>query len=117
MVPGAYWQREDLAAALRGRGCQQVVLTAGAAGCIIADAEGMVRVPAVAAEVADVTGAGDALVAGTLAGLTHGLPLRSAVTLGTSLAARTVARAESVAPDLSPALLTQLIAALPPRTL
>jgi sugar/nucleoside kinase (ribokinase family) len=49
-----------------------------------------VRVPAVAAEVVDVTGAGDAFVAGLIAGLTRGPDLGQALAQGTRLAARAV---------------------------
>ena len=55
------------ATALRGRGCRSIVLTLGAAGAVVLDADGCWHVaPPPVAQVVDTTGAGDCLV-GTLA--------------------------------------------------
>jgi pseudouridine kinase len=59
----------QLAARLQAAGAACVLLTRGAAGVVVADREGVHELPAVRADVLDVTGAGDALVAGTLAAL------------------------------------------------
>ena len=56
------------------------------------------------ADVVDVTGAGDAMIAGTLHGLGRGLTLADAVRVGTRIAARTVASPLSVDAGLSPGL-------------
>ena len=80
-------------------------MTLGAAGCVVADATGVQVVPAVTAQLVDVTGAGDALIAGTLSGLLSGAPLVDAVQTGSLAAALTVEGEGSVRPDLSPALL------------
>ena len=66
---------------------------------------GTQRVPAAAADAVDMTGAGDALVAGTLAGLARGERLADAVRLGSVLAALTVETEESVRADLTADLL------------
>lgn len=94
---------ETLAASLVARGARAVVLTLGAEGAVVADAAGTHRVPAVQAAVVDVTGAGDALVAGTLAGLLAGLPLAAAVARGTLVAARTIESEATVRVDITAA--------------
>ncbi len=91
----------DLACLLHREGAAQVVLTRGADGVIIADRHGPRVLPATAASVFDVTGAGDALVAGTLASLRIGDTLDEAVVTGTLVAALTVESQHSVRPDLS----------------
>jgi pseudouridine kinase len=88
----------ELALRLRTAGVAAVLLTRGAAGVVVADASGVQELPAVAAEVVDVTGAGDALIAGTLAALINRADLVAAVRSGIQLAARTVASSHSVLP-------------------
>ncbi len=82
------------------------VVTAGAAG-VAAWLDGDVRVmPARAAKVRDVTGAGDALIAGTLFGITGGVPgFFRAVQLGLAAAAITVESGSTTAPHLTADLL------------
>jgi pseudouridine kinase len=58
-----------------------------------------------------VTGAGDALVAGTLFGLTGGLALFEAVPLGLAAAAITVESPHTVAPELTAELMYARLAA------
>ncbi len=96
---------EDCARRLVAAGAGAVVLTLGEAGLIVADGGGCHHVAAVPAEVVDVTGAGDALIAVTLARLLAGAPLPAAVRTGARIAALTVASEASVAPGLSPALI------------
>ena len=79
-------------------GAEQVVLTLGAGGALLARAQGVLRLPAERVPVVDVTGAGDALVAGTLAGLVRGRSPAEAVAGGVRLASRTVAVQGSVLP-------------------
>jgi pseudouridine kinase len=93
-----------LAARLRAAGAGGVVLTLGSAGLLVADANGPHEVPAVPATPADVTGAGDALVAGTLSALLAGQPLPAAAATGTLVAALTVESEHTVRPDLNPEL-------------
>jgi len=64
----------ELARRLRRRfGNGAVVVTDGAAGCAIAAGGFEGRIPALAVEVLDTTGAGDAFLAGLIVGLHHGL--------------------------------------------
>jgi pseudouridine kinase len=90
-----------LVAALRGAGARAVVLTLGAAGAVAADDAGVVHVPGEQVPVVDVTGGGDALVAGTVSALTRGESLASALRHGTRLAALTVAVQGAVRADLA----------------
>ena len=60
---------QDLAVRVHAAGAVAVLLTRGADGVVVADRYGVHELPAVRADVLDVTGAGDALVAGTLAAL------------------------------------------------
>jgi pseudouridine kinase len=102
---------EDLAVGaaasrLRAWGAGAVVVTDGAAGLGVADPEGVDALPAApVAAIADVTGAGDALVAGTLRALVDERPLREALRSGLACAALALAHPGGVRPDLSPALL------------
>ncbi len=97
--------RDDaaLVAALRAAGARAVVLTRGAEGAVAADDAGVVHVPGEQVPVVDVTGGGDALVAGTVSALTRGEPLASALRHGTRLAALTVAVQGAVRADLAAA--------------
>jgi pseudouridine kinase len=99
-----------LATALRGRGAAAVVLTRGAEGAVtLSGDERPVVLAASPATVVDVTGAGDALVAGTLSRLAHGAALPEAVRFGGALAALTLETPSSVRSDLGrPALLAAL---------
>ncbi len=73
-------------------GARSVVLTLGARGAVVADADGLTRVPAPSVEVVDTTGAGDAL-AGTLAAyLACGVGLVEAAGRAVTAAAETVTR-------------------------
>ena len=96
---------EDLAGLLVARGVRAVVLSSAERGAICAEGESFVSVPAVPARRVSATGAGDALIAGTLRGLIAGDDLRQAVQTGAELAALTLESERSVRPDLSPALL------------
>ena len=92
-----------VAHALRRRGVMAVVITLGAHGAIVAEGENTVHVAAEPAECVDVTGAGDALVAGTLYGILHGEPLPVAVRTGTLVAGLTVISPTTVSRALTPA--------------
>ena len=96
-------------AARPGRKLQ--VVTAGAAGIAVwtgSDACAMEILPACPK---DVTGAGDALIAGTLFGVASGLELADAARLGLAAAAITVESRASVAENLSVELLHARLAA------
>ncbi|NBJ13385.1 carbohydrate kinase family protein [Microvirga arsenatis] len=96
---------EDAAGALLACGAERVVLTLGADGLLAADPRGIERIAAVSARIVDATGAGDSLIATTLAALGKGCSLPDAARLGTAAAALTVESPASVRPDLSFALL------------
>ena len=70
------------------------------------DGDGVVDVAAETVAVVDVTGGGDALVAGTASALTRGETLAAAVRHGTRPAALTVAVQGAVRPDLASAVAT-----------
>ncbi len=95
----------EAALALRARGACAVVLTLGRSGAVIASEQGLAHSPALEAEAIDVTGAGDAMIAGTLYALQSGEPLGRAVRMGTLLAAITTENGASVHPELTQAFL------------
>ena len=87
---------------LLDQGVQNVLLTLGAAGSVLySTGQPPLRTPAPATWVRDVTGAGDALVAGLCAALVRGLPLPKAVKVGHACAALTVASARTVPEELN----------------
>jgi pseudouridine kinase len=88
----------ELARRLHAAGAAAVLLTLGADGLILVQEGQAERIPAVPAEPVDVTGAGDALIAGTLAALLRGADLSQAARAGAERAARTVESELSVLP-------------------
>jgi len=81
--------RDGMVAAARAivaRGAASAVVTCGALGCVTHSAEGTWAVGAVPAQVVDVTGAGDARIAGTLMALLRGESLAEASRLGSLFA-------------------------------
>lgn len=96
--------------ALRKRGARAVVLTLGAEGAVIADDRGVIHAPAVEAQAIDVTGAGDAMIAGALYSLDRGEALADAARMGALLAAITTEHGASVHPELSAAFLAKGLA-------
>jgi pseudouridine kinase len=90
------------ARALRLLGAVSGIVSAGPRGIAVYDSEGVTPLPALPAVPRDVTGAGDALVAGTLYGLARQLDLRAAARLGLAAAAITVESPSSAAPQLTP---------------
>jgi len=82
-----------------------VLLTRGAEGADLIVGGETTHLPALAVAAVDVTGAGDALAAGTLHHLLEGAALLDAVRGGMLAAALTVESAATVRADLSPALL------------
>jgi pseudouridine kinase len=98
MLGGDPGSPDDAVNGLRARGAESVVLTLGREGCLAAGPDGLMRVPAVTVDAVDVTGAGDAMVAGTLAGLVAGTSWTEAVEAGARAAAATASSRESVIP-------------------
>jgi pseudouridine kinase len=86
---------------LKKRGVACVVMTDGAAG-VHALVEGLpVFVPAPTVNNVNASGAGDALIAGTLLRLAENAPLAAALRFGTACAAFALSSPEAVASDLS----------------
>lgn len=81
---------ETLAQAILARGPQTVVVTQGEAGLCWAGSAGRGRLPALAARVRDVTGAGDALVAACIAGRQQQRSLDASLRMGLCAAAHVV---------------------------
>lgn len=96
---------ESLTAGLRESGAVSVVLTLGAQGHLVHDNTGITVVSSLEAATLDVTGAGDALMSGTLYGLMAGQSLVDASRLGAVLATFTLESEQDVLPDLNPAWL------------
>ncbi|WP_306395957.1 carbohydrate kinase [Telluria beijingensis] len=98
----------DIAAAcaeLRRDGAQDVIVTRGVKGVMFTTADGMQALDAPAADVVDVTGAGDAFAAAVCWTLYNGEPdLELACRRGQQLAAMTVGCAQTVSPQLAPGL-------------
>lgn len=97
---------------LRRLGAGNVVVTLGAGGIIHAGAGGEAGFTAPAARVVDATGAGDAFVAGTVAGLLSGLDTPAALRRGMAAAHLTLQVPESVHPALSASLVAETSQAL-----
>lgn len=106
-IAGSAAADDALATALHQRGVSTVVLTRGPDGLLIADSMGIQSIAAFPANPIDVTGAGDALVAGTLVALLAGKSIAEAAQDGALLAALTIESAASVLPDLSPGFLSE----------
>ncbi len=85
MYPGL--NPEQVAGRIRSQGARRVVLKLGAEGCLVANDQGLVRVPSMATEIVDTTGAGDCFDAGFIAGLVNGLEDVAAARLGAAAAA------------------------------
>jgi pseudouridine kinase len=82
-------------------GVQVAVVTLAELGVCYATPEVSGHVPAVKTQVVDRTGAGDALTAGVVFGLSHGFPVDEAVRLGAAAAALTLQQNDSVCQTLS----------------
>ncbi len=95
------------AEALRAVGARAGIVTAGPNPVAVWTGDELYELPVLAAQPRDVTGAGDALIAGTLAGLMDGRNLRDAAQLGLAAAAITVESEAATAPSLTPAMLKQ----------
>jgi pseudouridine kinase len=87
---------------LRQAGSVSGIVSAGPDGISVYEATASKTMPAFPAKPRDVTGAGDALVSGTLYGLSQHLDLFAAARLGQAAAAITVECESSTAPHLSP---------------
>jgi len=102
----------ELEAAMRevqAQGVRDLVVTRGAEGVLLTAAEGIVHLPAQAADVVDVTGAGDAFAAAVCWSLLQSPEQEHALELacrrGLALSALTLGVAETVHPQLTPEVL------------
>lgn len=77
------------------------IVTLGATGLVYATSQESGHIPAIEVEIADLTGAGDALTAAVVFGLLNDLPVDEAVRLGTSAAALTLQSRHAVCTNLS----------------
>jgi len=100
-------------AALTGRGLRSAVLTRGKDGVTVFEGPAVTHLPAPAVPVVNVSGAGDALIAGTLLGLSEDRPLINAVHHGLAAAALALQTATSVPPDLTREHLDSALTGLP----
>jgi pseudouridine kinase len=98
---------ELLAQALHARGAHTTVMTLGEAGAIVAGDMGHTRIATTPRTVADVTGAGDALIAGTLYALLNGAGEVDAVRAGMTVASFAVEATTPVSRVLTPAALRE----------
>ncbi len=92
---------ENMINALIARGAANVIITDGGNGVYLSHNETMQHLAVPAAEIVDVSGAGDAFVAGTLHGLNQKLPLDQAAQLGIGAAQHTLKSTLRNSPDLS----------------
>lgn len=80
-----------------------MVVTLGSKGAVYADSEGHTGFcPALKVDVVDTTGAGDAFFAGVCAGMTYGLSIAEACSVGTRMAGAVILSIENVCPRFLP---------------
>lgn len=104
--PSKRLSQKDAAEALRQRGAHEVIVTRGAHGFAVATERGVQQMRSVPAQPVDITGAGDAMIAGTLYRVLQGEPVAVAAQTGALLATLTTESTSSVHPELSPRFLT-----------
>ena len=86
-APGTPDAPDEIIRALREAGIASVVLTLGAQGSLVADQDGVHRVPAAPVEAVDTTGAGDAFIGALAMGLARGDALLDAARLASRVGA------------------------------
>jgi pseudouridine kinase len=92
---------QGMAGAICQRGARRSVVTSGADGvCFAGDGE-VIALPAAPVQVVDISGAGDALIAGTLYGRLMNYDAVTSLRIGLKAAGMSVAGDESSSPDLS----------------
>ncbi|MES0810899.1 carbohydrate kinase family protein [Roseibium sp. SCPC15] len=92
---------ERLVDALHNMGLKNLVLTSGSSDVLLLESGSLTRFSPPPVDVVDVTGAGDALTAGTIAALANGKALKEAVPYGLSAAAMTLQNTGALAQGLS----------------
>ncbi|TIQ58549.1 carbohydrate kinase family protein [Mesorhizobium sp.] len=112
-LAGADMSGRDLVDALKRLGLAGGVITVGSAPVLGFDQSGVFAIdPPAPRQVADVTGAGDALTGATVAALLRGLPLRAALREGVAAAMLAIESAEAV-PSFTAASFAQALALVP----
>jgi len=86
---------KEAAVILHRLGLSNVVIHAGPDGAYASDGTKLVHVPSMAAQIVDVTGAGDAATAGLVAGLIMDMPLEKAAEVGQEMACYVIASESS----------------------
>lgn len=99
--PSEHFAPKETALRLQQRGADEVVVTMGANGIAVASQTGVVTVDSVLARPVDVTGAGDAMIAGTLYRMLSGDDCATAARTGALAASLATESGSSVHPDLS----------------
>ena len=102
-------QVQRAARALHDRGVELVWVRLGSGGSLLSSASGVTALASVPAEVADVTGAGDAMLAAFCHALLSGADPAAAAAYGHAAAALTVASPHTVRPDLTDRLVRSLL--------
>jgi pseudouridine kinase len=102
-------QVQRAAQALHDRGVELVWVRLGDRGSLLSAADGLTELSAVRADVADVTGAGDAMLAAFCHALLTGSDPAGAAAYGHAAAALTVASPHTVRPDLTDRLVRSLL--------
>lgn len=97
-----------VAALILQRDDQELVLKRGSTGSSVLSRAGEVTAPALAVDVVDLTGAGDAFAAGYLAASCFGWPERARLQLGNLMGSRVVGVLEDVPPPFTPPELARL---------
>lgn len=100
---------DKLARAIQVRGVKHVFITLGSAGVMYVGEEGEKLFPPIPTNVVEVTGAGDALVAGIAYGVTHQHTYMDACSFGLAAAHITLQTDQSVASELTEERLQQTI--------
>jgi pseudouridine kinase len=107
------------AKSLHGRGVENVLLGLGPEGALLSSGQGgavrQFRIPAATAKPVDVTGGGDAHVAGYVAGVLQGMTPLQAALLGQAAAGLAVGARETVSRSMAMDKLTRGLAALKRR--
>ncbi|OXS60503.1 sugar kinase [Cohnella sp. CIP 111063] len=109
-IPSDVPDYAELARAIHERGVAHVFITSGEQGVFHSSADGdRALIPPIPTEVVEVTGAGDAFVAGVAYGILHDRSYREACRLGLAASHLTLQTAESVSAQLSEHTLQQTL--------
>ncbi len=93
---------------LLNKGVQNLLVTLGSDGVILANATGFHHFPAIPTSVVDVTGAGDAFVAGTIFGLLQDRDIYNSIPYGLITAKLTIQTTETVSSAINPRYINRI---------